>query len=155
MSWTDERMEDQTLAQNEGMSRLLWSGRASYAWDVKWLAPARGIEINGREVVLAHLRREASGMREPEFTSLRCSAGERLLLDEFAVRFFYSGAGLCRAPIEPGDFVELYRLRILELTDGRITTETCIENWTVLPPPGDRRRAPESAAPPCPKGHGS
>jgi len=106
--------------------------RDLYTADVHWSAPGRGIERRGREEVIAHLLREAGGMRDPEFTCLRRSGNDRQLIDEFAVRFVYTGEGLERAPIEAGDLVEVKRVRILELTDGKVSSETCIENWSIL-----------------------
>lgn len=155
MSRSDARIDTPVRPSGAEASRFFWSDPSAYAPDVKWLAPARGLELTGREAVLGHLRREASGLKEPEFTSLRRSSGERYVIDEFAVRFLYGGEGLEGAPIHPGDFVELHRVRILELAQGLITTETCIENWTVLPPPGDRPHERIVLADTCPKGHGS
>jgi SnoaL-like domain len=120
--------------------------RELYAADVRWSAPGRGIEHRGREEVIAHLLREAGGMRDPEFTCLRRSGNERQLIDEFAVRFVYTGAGLERAPIDAGDFVELKRVRILELTDGKVCGETCIENWSILLSHAGPRPWPPAAA---------
>ena len=108
--------------------------RSLYSPDVRWSAPARGIERAGREEVIAHLLHEAAGMRDPEFTCLRRSGNERQIIDEFAVRFVYNGVGLDGAPIEAGDFVELKRVRVLELMADKVTSETCIERWTVLLP---------------------
>jgi SnoaL-like domain len=114
--------------------------RELYTADVRWSAPGRGIERKGREEVIAHLLREAGGMRDPEFTCLRRSGNDRQLIDEFAVRFVYTGEGLDRAPIQAGDLVECKRVRILELTDGKVSGETCIENWSVLLPAAAARR---------------
>jgi hypothetical protein len=129
-------------AHNEFVAAL----RELYAADVRWSAPARGIEHRGREEVIAHLLREAGGMRDPEFTCLRRSGNERQLIDEFAVRFVYTGTGLERAPIEAGDLVELKRVRILELGDGKVSGETCIENWSILLPHAGPRPWPPAAA---------
>jgi hypothetical protein len=108
--------------------------RSLYSPDVRWSAPARGIERAGCEEVIAHLLREAAGMRDPEFTCLRRSGNERQVIDEFAVRFVYNGAGLEGAPIGAGDLVELKRVRVLELSADKVSSETCIERWTVLLP---------------------
>jgi hypothetical protein len=116
---------------------FLLAVRDLYSPHVKWSAPGRGVCRNGREEVIRHLLREASGMHEPDFTFLRRSGDGRQTIDEFAVRFVYVGEGIDRAPAAAGDFVELKRVRILEITGGKVVTETCIENWTVLPPRGD------------------
>jgi hypothetical protein len=120
--------------------------RELYCADVSWSAPARGIERRGREEVIAHLLREAGGMRDPEFTCLRRSGNDQRLIDEFAVRFVYTGEGLERAPIGTGDLVELKRVRILDLKDGKVSGETCIENWSILIPHGGPRPWPDSDA---------
>ena len=73
-------------------------------------------------------------MYDPEFTFLRRSSNERQVIDEFAVRFIYTGEGIENAPVDGGDFVELKRVRIMDLLAGKVATETCIENWTVLLP---------------------
>lgn len=113
---------------------FLLAARDLYAGDVVWSAPGRDIRRVGCEEVIRLLLREACGMQSPEFTFLRRSNNERQIIDEFAVRFVYAGAGIDNAPVAPGDFVELKRVRILEVRDGKVTAETCIENWTVLAP---------------------
>lgn len=118
----------------EAHSNFLLAARDLYCPGVKWSAPARGIERVGREEVIRHLLREAGGMHDPEFTFLRRNGTDRQIIDEFAVRFVYAGAGIDNAPVERGDFVELKRVRILELSAGKVSIETCIENWTVLLP---------------------
>lgn len=113
---------------------FLLAARQLYASTVKWSAPARQVERLGREEVIRHLLREAGGMHDPEYTLLRRHANERQIIDEYAIRFVYAGEGIDNAPADKGDFVELKRVRILELSAGRVTQETCIENWTVLLP---------------------
>lgn len=113
---------------------FLLAARELYATNVKWIAPARNVHHIGREEVIRHLLREASGMYDPEFTFLRRSSNDRQVIDEFAVRFIYVGEGIENAPVDGGDFVELKRVRIMELLAGKVTVETCIENWTVLLP---------------------
>jgi len=113
---------------------LVMALRELYAANVVWTAPTRGIRCAGREEVIRHTLLEASAMREPEYSFLRRSANERQIIDEYAVRFVYAGAGMEKAPIDASDFVELKRVRILDLTAGKVTLETCIENWTVLLP---------------------
>ncbi|MGH8176330.1 MAG: hypothetical protein ACREV5_08730 [Steroidobacter sp.] len=120
--------------QLDAHPNFLLAARDLYSANVRWLAPARGVERVGREAVIRHLLREASGMHDPEFTSLRRNGAERQMIDEFAVRFVYAGEGIENAPAKAGDFVELKRVRILELVGGKVATETCIENWTVLLP---------------------
>jgi hypothetical protein len=114
--------------------QMLLSMRELYAPNVVWVAPAREIRHTGREDVIRHLLREASAMHEPEYSFLRRSMNERQIIDEFAVRFVYAGAGIDKAPVDAGDFIELKRVRILDLSVGKVTLETCIENWTVLLP---------------------
>jgi hypothetical protein len=115
-------------------SDFLLASRKLYASDVVWTAPARDIRRIGREEVIRHLLREAGGMHDPEFTFLRRNANEQRIIDEFAVRFVYTGEGIERAPAASGDVVELKRVRIMELRDSQVISETCIENWTVLVP---------------------
>jgi len=118
----------------EAHSNFLFAARDFYAPEVTWLAPGRNVRRSGREEVIRHLLREAGGMHEPEITALRRSSSERQIIDEFAVRFVYAGEGIDSAPVTTGDFVELKRVRILELQACKVVTETCIENWTVLLP---------------------
>ncbi|HEY5809854.1 MAG TPA: nuclear transport factor 2 family protein [Povalibacter sp.] len=118
---------------------FLLAAQDVYADDVTWTAPIRELKISGRDAVIDHLRREYAGMHEPEFTFLRRNGNERQMIDEFAVRFVYVGHGLERAPVIAGDLVELKRVRILDVRAGRVTQETCIENWTVLKPVTVRR----------------
>jgi hypothetical protein len=110
------------------------AARSLYALNVMWVAPARNLAWQGRETVIRQLLREASGMEDPEFTPLRRSRTEHKLIDEFAVRFVYAGEGIDSAPIMRGDFVELKRVRLLDLYRERCVQETCIETWTVLLP---------------------
>ena len=99
-----------------------------------WFAPGRDLRRSGREAVISQQLREASGMQDAEFTFLRRSSNERQIIDEFAVRFVYAGSGIDNAPVAAGDFVELKRVRILDIHAGKVASETCIENWTVLLP---------------------
>jgi hypothetical protein len=115
---------------------FLLNARDLYAPNVTWHAPAREIKRMGREEVIRHLLREASGMQEPEFTFLRRNGNDKQIIDEFAVRFVFAGEGIDNAPAAAGDFVELKRVRIMELQGGKVVAETCIENWTVLLPRG-------------------
>ena len=115
-------------------SNFLLGARELYEPNVTWLAPARNIHRVGREEVIRHLLREASGMHDPEFTFLRRSGNDKQIVDEFAVRFVFAGEGIDNAPVAKGDFVELKRVRILGLHAGKVSLETCIENWTVLLP---------------------
>jgi hypothetical protein len=108
--------------------------RDLYAEDVRWLAPRRSLEWRGRELVLRNLLRECAAMQSAEYTPLRRVSGPDRIVDEYAVRFVYSGEGLEGAPISAGDRVELERLRVLEVIAGRVVLETCIETFTVLAP---------------------
>jgi hypothetical protein len=120
-------------ATNEGeLLEWLLAAQCLYSEDIEWSVPARTLVIRGREQVIDHLVAEARAMRSAELTVLRRFAGERQMVDEYAVRFLYDG-GLEDAPILAGDLVELKRVRILDLIDGRAMRETCIETWTVLP----------------------
>jgi hypothetical protein len=122
----------ETAAVLEAHSNFLLAARDLYAANVTWAAPNRDIRRIGREEVIRQLLREASGMHDPEFTFLRRNHNERQIIDEFAVRFVYTGEGIDNAPVAAGDFVELKRVRILDLNAGKVVSETCIENWTVL-----------------------
>jgi predicted amidohydrolase len=113
---------------------FLLTMRDLYTANVQWRAPGRGVTHVGREEVVRCLLREASAMQDAEYTVLRRNAGDRQIIDEYAVRFVYAGAGIESAPVAAGDFVELKRVRILELVGGKVAVETCIENWTVLLP---------------------
>ena len=125
----------------ESHSNFMLAARNLYAANVVWSAPARGVQLIGREEVIRHLLREASGMHDPEFTFLRRNTSERQIIDEFAVRFVFAGEGIDGAPADRGDFVELKRVRILDLQAGKVAAETCIENWTVLLPAAATTRA--------------
>jgi hypothetical protein len=110
------------------------AARNLYVANVVWTAPNRDIRWEGCEVVIRQLLREASGMHDPEFTHLRRNESPAQIIDEFAVRFVYTGTGIDNAPIGARDFVELKRVRILTMHEGRCTHETCIESWSVLLP---------------------
>jgi len=113
-------------------SSFLLAARDLYDTNVTLVAPSRDLRLNGRDSIVRHQLREAAGMRDPEFTFLRRNCNERQIIDEFAVRFVYAGEGIDRAPVHAGDFVELKRVRILDVLGGKVTHETCIENWTIL-----------------------
>ncbi len=113
---------------------LLAAAAHLYAPDVRWESPRRGLTWRGRDAVVRHLLRECAGMRDPVLVPLRRVVGPDRIIDEYAVRFTYTGDGIDAAPIAAGDRVELERLRVLELVAGHVVVETCIETWTVLPP---------------------
>lgn len=117
-------------------SNFLVAAHDLYAQNVVWQAPGRKLRVAGRDRVIRQQLREAAGMREPEYTFLRRHANDRQIIDEFAVRFVYEGSGMDHAPVAAGDFVELKRVRILDVRAGKVIQETCIENWTVLRPAG-------------------
>jgi hypothetical protein len=131
---TSIALRSPTIDALQAHQQLLLSMRDLYAPNVVWVAPSRDIRHIGREEVIRQLLREASGMHEPDYTFLRRGLNERQIIDEYAVRFVYAGAGIDKAPVDAGDFVELKRVRILDLAAGKVTLETCIENWTVLLP---------------------
>lgn len=106
--------------------------RASYAPDVVWAAPRRGIVWTGREQVAEKLLREAAAMQCLHFTRLRQNACEVRIIDEFVARFTYAGEGIDNLDLAAGAQVELQRLRILTLGDGLVKLETAIETWTCL-----------------------
>jgi hypothetical protein len=116
----------------EAHSSFLLAARDLYDTNVTWVAPSRDLRLKGRDSVVRQQLREAASMRDPEFTFLRRNCNDHQIIDEFAVRFFYSGEGIDRAPAKANDFVELKRVRILDVHAGKVTHETCIENWTVL-----------------------
>lgn len=122
----------------DGLYAGIESMRELYAEDVRWFAPRRRVEWLGREAVIGNLLREAGCMHEPRFTQLRRSHCGPQLFDEYAVRFVLAGDGIEGVALRRGDYVELERLRILTVADGRIAVESCIETWTVLP--GGRAR---------------
>lgn len=117
-------------------SNLVLAARELYAQDVTWSAPVRDLHVHGRDDVVRHQLREAAAMRNAEFTFLRRNSNDRQVIDEFAVRFEYSGEGIDRTELRKGDLVELKRVRILDLEGGKVSRETCIEQWTVLKPAG-------------------
>ena len=114
---------------------LIEENRGSYAPNVVWYAPRRGLTRIGREKVIENLLREAAAMQELQFTRLRCTCSDVQVIDEFVVRFRYSGTGIENVTLPAGAAVELERLRILTLANKQITLETAIEKWTVLEPP--------------------
>jgi hypothetical protein len=118
---------------------LIEENRGSYAPNVVWYAPRRGITWIGREKVVENLLREAAAMQELQFTRLRCTCSDVQVIDEFVVRFRYSGTGIENVALPAGAAVELERLRILTLANKQITLETSIETWTVLASGGDQR----------------
>ena len=103
-----------------------------YREDVHWSAPARGLVHRGRDNLIAQLLSETAAMQNPRFTRLRCSTGDRQCIDEYAVLFTCVGQGIVGAPVSAGDLVELKRVRILDLLEGKVAKETCIETWSVL-----------------------
>ena len=111
---------------------LLSRALEPYRVDVRWHAPRRQIDLRGAAEVVRLLLAEIAAMLEPRFTLLRRTAGVDQRIDEFVVRFIYSGAGIDNAGLAAGDLVELERLRIVRLKDGSICSETCIETWSIL-----------------------
>ncbi|HKE45313.1 MAG TPA: hypothetical protein VKB41_12335 [Steroidobacteraceae bacterium] len=108
------------------------AAREHYREDVQWSAPARGLLRQGRESLIAQLLGEAAAMQDPTFTRLRCSNGDAQCIDEYAVRFTCGREGIDGVPVAVGDLVELKRVRILELLEGKVAKETSIETWSVL-----------------------
>ncbi len=111
---------------------LIEGFRASYAPDIVWTAPRRGVSWSGRGEVVANLLREAAAMQALAFTRVRRSASDDKVIDEFVARFRYAGQGIENVQLPAGAMVELERVRILTLAGNQVTMESAIETWTVL-----------------------
>jgi hypothetical protein len=111
---------------------LLAESIALYSPDIHWIVPRRGLALVGRQEVSAHLLREASAMRSPELTVLRRRVAGHQQVEEYSVRFEYSGQGLTGLSFAAGDRVELERVRVLDFTHGQVVAETSIETWSRL-----------------------
>lgn len=111
---------------------LIEGFRASYAPDVVWTAPRRGVCWNGRDEVVANLLREAAAMQSLSFTRVRRSTNDDKVIDEFVARFRYAGEGIDKVQLPAGVMVELERVRILTLAGDLVARESAIETWTVL-----------------------
>jgi hypothetical protein len=83
-------------------------------------------------VLVAHLANEAAAMGSPEIHTLRRTTGGSRTIDESVVRFVYAGRGIAGLDAPAGTRVELGRVRMLEIVDGSIVAETCIETWSTL-----------------------
>lgn len=130
-----QHMRDSSLATPTSPLALIEEIQGSYAPNVVWDAPRRGVTWMGREKVVENLLREAAAMQDLRITRLRRSHGDVQVIDEFVARFRYSGEGIQSVALPAGATVELERLRILTLANRQITLETSIETWTVLDPP--------------------
>lgn len=106
---------------------------ASYAEDVRWSAPRRGVALVGRAQVVSALARELASMAQPRVNVLRHTSGATQSFHEFTIRFHLVAPGIEGVNLPLGSEIELERLRVLTL-DGerRIAVETCIETWTWL-----------------------
>ncbi len=125
---------ERTAARLDFPLGLIDAFRASYAPNVIWDAPRRGVSWMGRDQVVTKLLREAAAMQGVRFTRLRQNMGDAQIIDEFVARFTYSGEGIENVDLPAGAEVELERLRILTLANDLVTLETAIETWTVLDP---------------------
>jgi hypothetical protein len=113
-------------------AEFLAAAGSHYAADVCWTAPRRGLAIHGRDALVAHLAAEAAAMSGAELQPLRRAVGDARIVEESVVRFVYRGHGIAGLALPAGSRVELGRLRVLELVDGRVVAETCIETWCPL-----------------------
>lgn len=111
---------------------LIEECRASYAPEVVWTAPRRGVHWVGRDQVMANLLRESAAMHGVQVTRLRRSSAEGQVIDEFVARFTYAGSGIQNLRLPAGATIELERVRILTLRDNLVRRENAIETWTVL-----------------------
>lgn len=111
---------------------LIEGFRASYAPDIVWTAPRRGVSWSGRDEVVTNLLREAAAMWSLAFTRVRRSANDDKVIDEFVARFRYAGQGIENVQLPAGSMVELERVRILTLVGNQVARESAIETWTVL-----------------------
>lgn len=124
--------EQQTATNLDFPLGLIDQFRASYAQDVVWEAPRRGVTWKGRDAVVANLLREAAAMLKVSYTRLRRNTGDAQIIDEFVARFSYAGEGIENLDAPAGTKVELQRIRILTLENRLVLQETAIETWTVL-----------------------
>ena len=106
---------------------------ASYAEDVRWSAPRRGVAFVGRARVVASLTRELAAMASPRINVLRHTTGATQSFHEFTLRFHLVAPGIEGVNLPLGAEIELERLRVLTHDgEGRVAVETCIETWTWL-----------------------
>ncbi len=111
-----------------------WPHAAAWLYGpaVRWRAPARGLLIEGRSLVLAQLRDDARRFAAAEYSTLRRAvAGERVI-DESALVLIYPHDGIPGVALNVGDCVELKRTRLLSFADGLIVDELNLETWTLL-----------------------
>jgi len=103
-----------------------------YGAEVRWRAPARGLFIEGRSLVLAQLRDDARRFAAAEyFTLRRAVAGDRVI-DESALNLVFPPDGIPGVALNVGDRVELKRTRLLSFAGGLIIDELNLETWTLL-----------------------
>lgn len=119
-----------------------WPSAAAelYAAAVCWRAPVRGLLIEGRNAVLAHMREDARRFAAAEHIMLRrVLAGERVI-DESSLSFVIPAEGIPGVAFKAGDRVELKCTRLLSFAAGLIVDELHLETWTQL-----RRGEPDTA----------
>lgn len=105
----------------------------SYAEDVHWSAPRRGVALAGRAAVLEYLAGELDAMEAPRLSELRRCTGRAQSFHEYTLRFRLVAPGIVGVHLPLGAEVELERLRVLTHgPDGRVAVESCIETWTWL-----------------------
>jgi hypothetical protein len=115
-----------------------WPHAAAALYDaaVCWRAPARGLQIKGRDAVLAQLRADARHFAAAEQVVLRRVVAGARLIEESALTFISPAGGMAGAmagaTLTAGDRIELKRTRLLTFAAGLIVDELSLETWTVL-----------------------
>ncbi|NRF65454.1 hypothetical protein HLB44_00505 [Aquincola sp. S2] len=111
-----------------------WPQTAAALYDaaVCWRAPARGLLIEGRDAVLAHLCEDARRFAAAEQVVLRRVVAGTRLIDESALTFICPADGIAGVELTAGDRIELKRTRLLSFAGGLIVDELNLETWTVL-----------------------
>jgi hypothetical protein len=115
-----------------------WPHTAAALYDaaVCWRAPARGLQIEGRDAVLAQLRADARHFAAAEQVVLRRVVAGARLIEESALTFISPAGGMAGAmagaTLTAGDRIELKRTRLLTFAAGLIVDELNLETWTVL-----------------------
>ncbi|HET7202876.1 MAG TPA: hypothetical protein VFI92_05865 [Steroidobacteraceae bacterium] len=121
------------LAGQAAVAAWLEALCASYADDVRWTAPRRGLAIAGRGPLTACLARELAAMADPRVCVLRRCDGQARSFHEFTIHFHLAAPGIEGVSLPLGTEVELERLRVLTHdAAGRVAVESCIETWTTL-----------------------
>src|SRR5688500_6048739 len=103
-----------------------------YTDDIVWESPVRNLVFRGKEATGENYRKMFASFKVEEFRCLQRFATEDRVVDDSVATLVLTGDTVENAPVPSGSRVEIRRIHIFEMREGKISRELVFENWKVI-----------------------